>query len=72
MLMHAMGHSEHGEHNVEPRTGTLAVESPAEILRRRFALGEIGREQFEEISRVLSRADSGALQDSSPHTDRHW
>lgn len=38
------------------RTGTLgpARESPLDILKARFARGEISDEQFEEMKRILS------------------
>ncbi len=51
MMMHAMDHSAHNTPatpaNVPPN------ESPLDILKRRYALGEITREQFEEMKRVL-------------------
>jgi len=49
--------SEHGAH-----AGN--VESPLEILKRRFAAGEITREQYAEMKRVIL-GDDGSQQ--SPH-----
>lgn len=51
MLMHAMGHSDHAQ---APRPEGLF-----EILRRRYAVGEITAEQFEEMKRVLGLAGTG-------------
>lgn len=51
MLMHAMDHStrdaEHG------RSHPTGGEPLLEILKRRYALGEITRKQFEEMKVVL-------------------
>ena len=35
--------------------GTSAKESPIEILKRRYAAGEIGKEEFEEKKKDLSQ-----------------
>ncbi len=51
MIMHAMDHSEHNTQAAA--TSAPQSESPLDILRRRYALGEITREQFEEMKRVL-------------------
>lgn len=56
MLMHLMGHSDH-QHQ-DAHSGAAGVqEAPLEVLKRRFALGEITRQQFDEMSQVLVRAD---------------
>ncbi len=58
MAMHAMdhqgdlGHSEHGA--PAATSGMTQGESLLDILKRRYALGEINREQFEEMRRVLN------------------
>ena len=51
MMMHAMNHSAHAG----PTTvaGGPQQESLLDILRRRYALGEISREHFEEMKQVL-------------------
>ena len=48
MMMHEM---DHGNHDMQ--TPVSQKESPLEILRRRYASGEIDRAQFEEMKRVL-------------------
>ena len=49
-----MGHEMDHERGREPSaTGHQAQETLIEILRRRYAQGEISREQFEEMKRVL-------------------
>ncbi len=51
MMMHAMDHS---GHNVSATPANAPQnESPLDILKRRYALSEITREQFEEMKRVL-------------------
>jgi len=48
-----MSHSEHGE------TQRRASEpSPFDILKRRFALGEITQDQYKEMVQVLSAAET--------------
>lgn len=46
MMMHEMEHSGHA-------AGHTQDESLLDVLKRRYALGEITREQFEEMKRVL-------------------
>ncbi len=55
-MMNSMCHSGHGAH----ATSWCAQqdESPLEILKRRYALGEITREQFEELKRTLGVSDA--------------
>ncbi len=51
MIMHAMDHS---EHSTQPAaTSAPQNESLLDILKRRYALEEITREQFEEMKSVL-------------------
>ncbi len=58
MIMHGMGHSAHDAH------GTPAVagegESLIDLLKRRYALGEITREQFQELKRMLGVSDANS------------
>lgn len=60
MMMHAMDHSGHNA----PTTSASALQSESllDILKRRYALGEIDREQFEEMKRVLGVSDSGSAE----------
>ena len=62
MMMHAMDHSGHDAHST-PAT-TPPSESLLDILKRRYALGEINREQFEEMKRVLGVTDSSSVEHS--------
>lgn len=52
MLMHGMDHSEHNTQTAA--TSAPESESLLDILKRRYALGEITREQFEEMRRMLA------------------
>ena len=52
MMPHMM--SEHQDMH----TRTAQEPSPLDILKKRYALGEITREQFEEMVRVLNSADA--------------
>lgn len=54
MMMHAMDHSGHAQ--------ATRGDAPLDILQRRFALGEISPEQFEEMKGVLGLATSSASQ----------
>ena len=64
MMMHAMDHSGHDAHSMP--ASVPQGESLLETLRvkRRYALGEINREQFEEMKRVLNL---GAAQVTAEH-----
>ncbi len=42
-----------GMHHMHRTTDDSHNETPLEVLKRRFALGEITREQYEEMRRVL-------------------
>lgn len=61
MMMHEMDHSEHAA----PTTtaNTASSESVLDLLKRRYALGELTREQFEEMKCVL-----GGMHDPEPAT----
>jgi len=52
MMMHTMDHSAHNA------PASAQSESLLDILKRRYALGEITREQFEEMKRVLGVSDA--------------
>jgi hypothetical protein len=49
-MMHAMNHADHG--------AAFPGETPIEILRRRYALGQIDAAQFEEMKRVLGSSET--------------
>jgi uncharacterized membrane protein len=51
MMMHAMDHSMHGEH--ETPGASSQDETLLQILKRRLALGEITQEQYEAMQGVL-------------------
>ena len=64
MMMHAMDHTAHGTQTApasESHAGREAL-SLLDILKRRYALGEINREQFEEMKRVLGVSASGSAE----------
>ncbi len=52
MAMHAMDHSAHNMSATQPGAGQ--TESLLDILKRRYALGEITSAQFEEMKRTLN------------------
>lgn len=55
MMMHLMGHSDQeGEHSHLQRHELSATD----ILKRRYALGEITREQFQEMVQIIREADA--------------
>lgn len=66
MTMHTMEHSAHGA----PATtlGSTPGESLLEILKRRYALGEIDRAQFEEMQRVLNVGASAKTPAEGAHS----
>ncbi len=53
MMPHMMEHSEHNDQHVN-----AAQTSPFDILKRRYALGEITSEQYKEMVQVLSTAET--------------
>ncbi len=54
-LMHLFEHSGHDTQTVIQ--SAPANESPLDILRRRYALGEITAQQFEEMKQTLGAAE---------------
>lgn len=64
MMMHAMDHS---AHSAPTAAGGPLGESPLDILRRRCALGEISRDQFEEMKQVLGVATESAGSSGGGH-----
>lgn len=63
-MMHAMDHS---AHNAQPTASAAGNEPVLDILKRRYALGEIGREQFEEMKRVLETPEAAPKEPNHAH-----
>lgn len=64
-MMHEM---EHSAHNGRPEAASSAGnESVLDVLKRRYALGEISRAQFEEMKRVLGTTEGAAMTASEHH-----
>ncbi len=58
MLHMMMDHGEHGSHDMnEHPANAPQQESLLDVLKRRYALGEINLEQFQEMQRVLGLSD---------------
>ena len=69
MMMQGMDHSEHDIHTAT--TNAPQNESLPDILKRRYALGEITREQFEEMKRVLGLVDTSPMAGASDEQSDH-
>ncbi len=67
MLMHAM----HGGHDGHPPSVSNTQESPLDILKRRYALGEITEAQFEQMKRTLGLAPSAQTDATAEHAGHH-
>ncbi len=66
-MMHAMDHSDHNSQT----TSVPQSESLLDILKRRYALGEITLQQFEEMKRVLGLPEGAALPTTSEAHKHH-
>lgn len=64
MMMHAMDHSTHGDH--ETQATNSQDETLLQILKRRLALGEITQAQYEAMQSVLGLSGA-ALADEHAH-----
>lgn len=64
-MMHAMDHSGHGA-QATPAPAEQR-ESLLDILKRRYALGEITREQFEEMKHTLGVSDASSANQPAHH-----
>lgn len=64
-MMHVMGHSAHDA----PGTPAVAVEGESllDLLKRRNALGEITREQFEEMRQTLGGSEANKVNEHAHH-----
>jgi uncharacterized membrane protein len=70
-MLHAMTHGEEHAAPVEP-ANPAREESLLDILRRRYASGEISREQFEEMKRVLNVSPADPVVDAGgQHSHAH-
>lgn len=65
-VMHAMDHSSHCDHAAA--TAAEQGESLLDILKRRYALGEITREQFEEVKTTLGVSDARSAEEHAQHS----
>ena len=65
LMMHSMDHSAHTTEGGQPTPSQN--ESLLDILKRRYALGEINRTQFEEMKAVL-----GIPADTAPGDRPHF
>ncbi len=70
MLMHALhgNHDSHSSHNATPNASN---ESLLEILKRRYALGEITEAQFEQMQRVLGLSTTAGTNAANAPTGHH-
>jgi uncharacterized membrane protein len=70
MMMHMMDHGEHSGHDMQEHQASAPQQgSLLDVLRRRYALGEINLEQFQEMQRVLglSGTSATAMADHGQH-----
>ncbi len=67
MLMHAL----HGNHDAHETAAHNPNEPLIEILKRRYALGEISHAQFEQMKRVLSLSQSAATMPQNEYPHQH-
>ncbi len=65
MAMHSMDHSAHDASAPTPNVGQ--TESLLDILKRRYALGEITTAQFEEMKRTLNLNAGGTTVEHTHH-----
>ena len=60
LMIHLPGHQDHAAQHVPTHpTGAVTNDELLGILRRRYALGEITREDFDEMQRVLGLSAEG-------------
>jgi uncharacterized membrane protein len=65
MMMHAMDHSTHGEH--EAQGAGSQDETLLQILKRRLALGELTQEQYEAMQGVLGISKTASAGEHAHH-----
>ncbi len=68
LMVHLTGHQEHAPQHAPAQSAGTANDELRGILKRRYALGEITREQFEEMQRVLGLSvEEGTAPKPSQH-----
>ncbi len=69
LMIHLGAHQDHGtQHAPAQPPGAATGDELSAILKRRYALGEITREQFEEMQRVLGLSAEAGAPKPSQHT----
>ncbi len=66
MFMHLMDHSGHDAHALPAMA--LQEESLLATLKRRYALGDITREQFQEMKNTLGVSETNSANDHAHHS----
>ncbi len=68
MHMMMMDHGQHDGHEMQEHHASVPQqESLLDILKRRYALGEINLEQFQEMQRVLGLSGTPAVGEHGQH-----
>ena len=70
MLMHAL-HGNHDSHSSHNAATNSSHESLLEILKRRYARGEITEAQFLQMQRVLGLSATARTNAASAHAEHH-
>lgn len=68
MCMHSMSHQDHAAHSAPAHS--VREESPLDIIKRRYASGEISKEQFEQLRHDLAADASPPGSASHSHAHR--
>lgn len=68
MCMHSMSHQDHAAHSDSAHS--VREESPLDIIKRRYASGEISKEQFAQLRHDLAADASPPGSSGHIHADR--